>query len=335
MADARLSIVLIDDGAPTPPGKAGEGVAPPPSARPTPGSPGVTVAAEYVQPVKITAPSPLPVTTAGRGDKKDDKSNKSDEKKPSWLDAVGGAARQFGEAAMGASSVMRQLASNDNLGAVASAADAASGALGKIPVYGAALEGAVKGLTATFTAVNSLAQAFVDRGRELSRYDGGLAGANANADIRSLLADLREAQELGPALARLTDANSKFHAELREILLPLKKAIITDLIPALAAMTAAIDFIKPFMPRILEAVTDTLKSFTMGATLGALLKVAEEISARLKKIDEKPEKNDNQNALMEEMLAGLALPDRLAALDADPILGGGAAGAPPFFFGGR
>ena len=73
-------------------------------------------------------------------------------------------------------------------------------------------------------------QAFVDRGKELQNYNGELAQAGAMADVRSLMGDIREARELGPELARLTDEQSKLWDELRRDFEPVKRCILEWLV---------------------------------------------------------------------------------------------------------
>ena len=63
----------------------------------------------------------------------------------------------------------------------------------------------------------------VGRSRELSGYSGGVAAANAQAEIRKLQADIREAQKIGPELARITKLEADLDITIREALVPVKK----------------------------------------------------------------------------------------------------------------
>jgi hypothetical protein len=104
------------------------------------------------------------------------------------------------------------VAGNDYLGAMKQATDRMGIAvqLAAAPVY----------------ALSEAVEAFVRRGRELAEFSAPLAMAGAQADVRSLLSDIKEAQVTGPDLAKLTDAQSRLWADLREILLPWKAEMI-------------------------------------------------------------------------------------------------------------
>ncbi len=143
--------------------------------------------------------------------------------------AIAGVFNGVASGAKAAGEAMVKLARNDNLGAVIGVANKVAESLGKIPIIGQVWEAEIKAGTAVVGAFADTVQAFVDRGRELSRYNAGLAGSNAMADVKSLLADIREAGELGPGLARLTDAQADLGVAFREIMLPIKKFVVERL----------------------------------------------------------------------------------------------------------
>lgn len=138
------------------------------------------------------------------------------------LDMAGRAVERFGQIAQTA-------ASGDHLGAVVQTGEAAADALGKIPIVGQAWAAQLGLATRTVRAFDDTAKAFIARGRELSAYSPDLALANARADVRQILGDIREAQRLGPATARLTENYSRFKEDLREALEPVKLALIEAL----------------------------------------------------------------------------------------------------------
>lgn len=129
-----------------------------------------------------------------------------------------------------------RFAANDHLGMFNAAVDGAKDTLREIPIvgekYAAQLSLAVAPIKAFTTAVSG----FVARGKELSGFSGQLASANARADVRALQGDIREAKELGPALARLTEVESRATEELRALLLPIKENVVKFL--AMIAETA-------------------------------------------------------------------------------------------------
>jgi len=112
------------------------------------------------------------------------------------------------------------------LGKIAGAADAAGEAVGKLGGAGGAAEGAIKTAAAGVRAFSDTVDAFVRRGRELASYNGNLASSSARQDNARLMADVREANETGPELSRLTDSMTDIEMLIREGLLPIKKFVI-------------------------------------------------------------------------------------------------------------
>ena len=101
---------------------------------------------------------------------------------------------------------------------------------------------------AAASAYTTAADAFIQRGKELQKYDSGLAGANARAEVQGIRSDIREAQELGQAVARLTDAQTKLDAELREILLPVKKFLAVEVAKITEFLAQAVEEIRKLNP---------------------------------------------------------------------------------------
>lgn len=164
-----------------------------------------------------------------------------------------------------------RFASNDHLGMFNAAVDGTKEALEEIPVYGkkwaAELGLAAAPVRAFTTAVNG----FVARARELEGLSGPIARAGAVADIRSLRADLKEADQLGPALARLTDVQSRVDTELRDMLLPIKEFVVRGLATGLEQGLAAWEFVKPILARMgqnIFDILDTLEKLVEGGALG-------------------------------------------------------------------
>ena len=90
-----------------------------------------------------------------------------------------------------------------------------------------------KHLSMLVDSVTRVVNSFVDRGKELAGLSAELAYANAIVDVRGVMADMKEAQALGPDMARLTLSTDQIWIELRDILLPIKESILyrlTDLV---------------------------------------------------------------------------------------------------------
>jgi hypothetical protein len=116
------------------------------------------------------------------------------------------------------------------MGALNKSIDAAGDSLKKVPIVGDALASGLGALVQPIRSFADVAEAFVTRGRELAQYSGPLSQAGAMADVRSIMADIREANELGPDIARLTDEQSKLWTDLRADFEPVKKIIIEYLV---------------------------------------------------------------------------------------------------------
>lgn len=130
-------------------------------------------------------------------------------------DSAAGGIKAMGDAA-------QKVAGNDHLGLFKDAVTGAGKVMDAVsPVTGAAFKVAAAGAVAFAETAN----AFAARGRELSGYNGSLASATATADVRSLRADIREANAIGPDVARLIDAQSRADTAFRSLIEPAKQAI--------------------------------------------------------------------------------------------------------------
>jgi len=88
------------------------------------------------------------------------------------------------------------------------------------------------------------------------QFSPDVARAQASADVRSTRAEMREAQELGPALGKFIDAQSRASDEIAKILLPIKKYIVEVLAQAMEFVVAALRTIR----EILIGIRETLKA---------------------------------------------------------------------------
>ncbi len=132
--------------------------------------------------------------------------------------AFAGAARQFGQAGIAA-------AVGSPLGAAASVAGGFAelgGAGGILSIVGP-IGIAATAVTGFAKAVGTAASSIVERGRELRAYSPVLAQANAMADVRGVLTDIKEARMFGDDYAELTETWSKFKSEWQ--LHPAKKYV--------------------------------------------------------------------------------------------------------------
>src|SRR5262249_1092524 len=151
-----------------------------------------------------------------------------------------------GKAAELAGKGMTQLAANDHLGAVTTAADAVADTLDEIPIVGKVYSAEIKAATAAVKAYAQTVKAFVQRGQELQGYSGALSGANAEGDGRGTLADVKEAQKLGQSLAKLTEQQSRAEIATRDFFLPIKEVLTKHLADLAESAADILEWLKPF-----------------------------------------------------------------------------------------
>jgi RuvA, C-terminal domain len=169
--------------------------------------------------------------------------------------------RQLGETAV-------DVAKNDLEGVLVGGLNASEEALRKIPLAGEAL-GATFGLIAEpVKQATNVMNAFVDRGKQLQGFSGELTGANALADVRSMMADIREANALGPDLAKLTEAQSELSNDVRDMLLPIKQAVIGLLTDVLRMIQDTLPYIKA-MPDVFHHIAYGLAEIIKDAILAS------------------------------------------------------------------
>ncbi len=136
--------------------------------------------------------------------------------------------------------------------ALAEATAAAGGAMAAIPGVGIALAAALAAAGAASYAFTEAVNYFVRRGQELAQYSGPLSEAQARSEVRDILADIREAQALGPEIARLTDAQSKLETDFREITLPIKQFLVETLSGILTDVQETLNYYKPLVEQAVD-----------------------------------------------------------------------------------
>lgn len=143
-----------------------------------------------------------------------------------------------GAIGVGTAAAMR----NDNTGmqvvgaglaSVGKAASMAGSALMMLGPVGMVVGGVVKafGMVSQVVgqavlAIDQLAKAILARADELMKYSPDIAVAKAQTTLKLQQADIREAQALGPDMARLLQAKTDVDISIRDILLPIKKVIV-------------------------------------------------------------------------------------------------------------
>lgn len=124
---------------------------------------------------------------------------------------------------------------------------------------------------------------FVARGAELAKYSGSISGARASANVRGILADIREANALGDSTASLTDAQSRLMTEIRDILLPIKRWVAEKLAGIMEQIADGIEDVGPQLTAMMElwtGVVDILIDFA-NADFGKMMEDGNNTLARI------------------------------------------------------
>ena len=86
--------------------------------------------------------------------------------------------------------------------------------------------------------------AFAQRGKQLAMYDGDLARAKADADIRKLQADIRESRRIGEETSRLIEAQSRTEVAFQGAIAPLKAEISKHLAQIVEKLATMMEFLE-------------------------------------------------------------------------------------------
>jgi hypothetical protein len=187
-------------------------------------------------PVVIAGPLPLPVTGdfgSGSGSGSDrDKKPKDKESESSWWSSqqLTKTFRGAGSAMDSAGYIGESVAQNRAGAALGEATNLAIKGLSALGPEGMAAGAALGAVKAGVQAFSDTVDAFVQRGRELSGYNGQLAATVAVTDVQKQLADMREADRLGPQMATLIEKQTQLDLTFRELLAPVKDFLLNVLI---------------------------------------------------------------------------------------------------------
>lgn len=174
-----------------------------------------------------------------------------------------------------------QIAGNDHGELLADGASAARIGLLALGPAGMAASAALTLATPVVKEFAKVAGAFVERGKYLATYNSTLGAANAVANVRSTLADVRESQALAPSISRTTDNMSQMDTGLRDLMLPIKQGLSEILAAGTDIGKEVITLLKEFAPLIKFGVQ------LASAMPVATLKLIAEIVAMFRKALEK------------------------------------------------
>jgi hypothetical protein len=132
--------------------------------------------------------------------------------------------------------VAASVAKDDLGGALTQAVSGVAGTLAQIPIVGQVWAAEMGVGVAAIKAFTVATNAFLDKAHSLAQYSPEIAIAEAKAEIRGIMADIHEGQDLGAQYAELVDINSKVQADMRDILMPIKEALLPFLINVLKSI---------------------------------------------------------------------------------------------------
>jgi hypothetical protein len=142
------------------------------------------------------------------------------------LGAVGGLrgfARDMGHSIPGAiNAAGASMATGDPRYALDASVDLVARSLGKIPVVGDAAATGLRSVAAAAQAFSGFMDAHLERGKQLGNLDPRIAQAQAEADVRQILRDYREAQSMGGEYARLIRQDAEMKDTLSRELQPIR-----------------------------------------------------------------------------------------------------------------
>lgn len=244
------------------------------------------------------------------------------------------AAKGMDAAAKGIENQGRQaalLASNDHMGLFNNAIDTSVSALGEIPIVGKALASSMNLAAAPVRAFTAAVDGFVQRGKELSKYNSDLAAAGARSDVRRIQSDLKESQALGKELSRLTESQSQTDANLRELLLPIKEAIASLLAEVSDVGKEVTGIVKEFAP-VIKFIVQVAAALPMEA-LKILGDVIRGIKEALKKWPFNLQFEDQNKGDLNQMMKDLFDSIQMQPAQAGGVVGGAARAFAPIMGG--
>ncbi len=95
-----------------------------------------------------------------------------------------------------------------------------------IPILGDVAAAQVRLQGAIIEMPEKLTNAFIQRAGQIGQYSPQISMSQAQAQARNTMADLREAQMLGPSMARMIEAQNRTDLAFRELVLPIKKVVV-------------------------------------------------------------------------------------------------------------
>jgi hypothetical protein len=180
--------------------------------------------------------------------------------------------------------------------------------LGKaVPILGDLVGAEIKAANAIGGLPERLTAAFIARAHELAPVSGAITGAEARSEVRGTLADVREAQELGPAMARMIDAEMDLKLEFRQLILPIKKFVVEVLADRLELIVRLVKIAENF-PTIFEKSIDTLGQVIVFAATGQTDEMSRSVKLLRQDLERLLGKKEDPKDMFDQFFAMLDAP---------------------------
>ncbi len=164
--------------------------------------------------------------------------------------AVGKAGDAAAEGIRFAGDTASHIAKNELYDGLTAAPRKIIAAVDSIPILGAALTAPVKPFLAIADATKQLTDAFLARAGELARYSGPIQSARAIANVRQIIADMKEANVLGQDLSRIVNAQSEISTSFQDVIMPIKEWLANELAGFLENISAVLQTYGPLMKEV-------------------------------------------------------------------------------------
>lgn len=216
------------------------------------------------------------------------------------INAVGNGARAIG-------GMLQDLAGNNFMGMFQKSIGLATGALEKIPIVGQVWAAYLRTAGAVVEAFTGVVQAFVARGEILQRYSGAVAGARSQAEVRTIMSDIREARLLGGDTASLTDSSSRIENTLREIMEPIKAFVLQNLAEFLEVVADILQGLAPYIKSSFEFIMGSLE-FIIDLMTGRFWKLSEDAQrTRERTLKALTKDQDDASELLDDFFLGFGV----------------------------
>lgn len=194
----------------------------------SPGGPGANVAAfDRPQAVVIMGPRPIPVTIVGRTGAGAALGPRGRKAQPSRRLTKAARAIGVGAAAIAAGgAATASIFHNQVMPSFATAVSVATAGLSIMGPKGQVAAAGLAAVAATANAVKSVFESISARAQELRGFSGSIAAAAARLDVSRIQGDIREAQLLSQQYAKFLENQEKLERTIRELLLPIKMAVL-------------------------------------------------------------------------------------------------------------